>query len=440
MTTPRGGAARAVIRKILQVKRVVPALVAALLLTVSFSGCSTAEPPADRQAVVNVPADATLTEAGDLVADGGVILIAPGTYTESLDVRGDDITVRGEDRNTVILDGELTRSNGVVGTGERITVENLTVRNFLQNGVLITGVTDENGAGVARGPDGYLPDQSPPPVPGYLVQYVTASNNGLYGIYAFNRTDGVIRDNLASGGSDSGIYVGQCEQCNALVQDNVITLNAAGLELANASAVVVTGNRIVDNRVGVSVLSNYLEAHGPTAGVQIVGNVISDNNAVDTPEQAGGAFGIGIGLGGTVDAVVRANLLTGNSAVGVWVNSSEDFAPLGNTVSGDTFSGNGLDIAFTPSATAIGSENCFDIDASVTTDPAGLTGCATSAGSFVPNPGPAGVMFSKVALPDERRGLDSVDEKPRSLPAKVEMPDLASVGVPSIDLLADPGA
>jgi parallel beta-helix repeat protein len=424
---------------ILRVKRVAPALVAALL-TASLVGCGATSSGPEKMDVVHVPEDASLTDAGGLVADGGLILIAAGTYAESLDVRGDDITVRGEDRNTVILDGELTRSNGIVGTGERIAVENLTVRNFLQNGVLITGVTDENGAGVARGPDGYLPDQSPPPVPGYLVQKVTANNNGLYGIYAFNRTDGVIRDNLASGGSDSGIYVGQCAECNALVQDNVITLNASGLELANASHVVVTGNRIVNNRIGVSVLSNYLEAHGPTTAVQIVGNVIADNNEAQTPEQASGAFGVGIGLGGTVDAEVRSNRISGNSAVGLWVTSSEDFAPTGTAEAGDVFSGNGLDIAFAPGATAVGADNCFFVDAIATTIPAGLSGCATAPGSFAQPPAPAGIMFSKVALPPDRTGLDDVDEKPHKLPTTVETPDLSSAVVPPADLHAEPGA
>lgn len=422
---------------VLRVKKV-PAVVLTMALAFSLASCGAQSGETGSQEVVRVPEDASLSESGSLVADGGIILISEGTYTESLDVRGDDVTVRGEDRNGVILDGELTRSNGVVGTGERITVENLTVRNFLQNGVLITGVTDENGAGVARGPDGYLPDQAPPPVPGYLVQHVTASNNGLYGIYAFNRTDGVIRDNLASGGSDSGIYVGQCEQCNALVQDNVITLNAAGLELANASAVTITGNRIVENRIGISVLSNYLEAHGPTTGVQIVGNVVSDNNAEATPEQASGAFGVGIGLAGTVDAEVRANLITDNSATGLWVLSSEDFPPTGTRVSADAFTGNGLDIAYTPTATAPGIDNCFDIDATLAVNPADLSGCDSPSGTFVQPAGPAGIRFSKVALPEDRAGLEDVDEKPRKLPAKVEMPDLTSVSVPGPDLLLEP--
>ncbi|MGM1018232.1 MAG: right-handed parallel beta-helix repeat-containing protein [Actinomycetota bacterium] len=415
------------------------ALVAAAFAVLALASCapeSGAQEPAT-QDIVRVPEDASLGEAGDRVSDGGIILIAPGTYTETLEVRGDDITVRGEDRNGVILDGELSLSNGVVGTGERITVENLTVQNFLQNGVLITGVTDEGGAGVARGPDGYLPDEAPPPVEGYLVQHVTAENNGLYGIYAFNRTEGVIRDNLASGGSDSGIYVGQCEECNALVQDNVITSNAAGLELANASAVVIVGNRIEHNRIGISVLSNYLEAHGPTRGVQIVGNLIADNNGVATPVHAGGAFGVGIGLGGTVEAEVRANTVMGNDAVGLWITSSEDFPPTGNRVAQNDWSRNGLDVAMAASEVVPGTDNCFELADATTTSPDGVKGCTDMSAPFEQSTAPDGIMFSEVPSPTERSGLASIDSEPRVLPHAVDLPSLDSVVPPSADLLAE---
>lgn len=412
------------------------AIVAVALGLLSATGCGPGPSEQPTQKVVHVPADATLSKAGAMVADGGIILISPGTYTESLDVRADDVTVRGEDRNKVIIDGELTRSNGVVATGERITVENLTVRNHLQNGVLITGATDKNGAGVARGPDGYLPSDVPPPVPGYLVQDVTANNNGLYGIYAFNRTDGVIRDNLASGGSDSGIYVGQCAECNAVVQDNVITLNASGLELANASHVVVTGNRIVGNRIGVSVLSNYLEAHGPSTAVRVVGNVISDNDEPATPAQATGAFGVGIGLGGTVDAEVRANTISGNTSVGVWIVSADDFAPTGTRVSDNAWSGNALDVAFAASATAPGTDNCFVLPAAALTSPAGLSGCNAIGVPFAQPAAPKGLAFSKVALPPERPGLSKTDTAPRTLPKTIELPALDGIAPPAADLLA----
>lgn len=417
------------------------ALVAVVGLAVVLTGCSQApaQEPQEAQQTVHVPADATLEEAGGLVADGGIILIAAGTYNGSLEVSADDVTVRGMDREDVILDGEFSLSNGIIGTGERITVENLTVRNFLQNGVLITGVTDENGAGVARGPDGYLPDAAPDPVPGYLVQQVTAQNNGLYGIYAFNRTSGIIRSNLASGGSDSGIYVGQCEDCNAWVDSNVVQWNAVGIELANASNVAITGNRIVENRIGITVLSNYLEAHGPTASVSIAGNVIADNNAVETPTQAGGAFGTGVGLAGTVDAVVRSNLISGNDNIGVWVTSSEDFAPTGNRVEENAWGANGLDVVYTLSEHVQGAGNCFVLPNDATAEPAAIvaSGCAAElpSGTYAQPAAPDGVSFAEVPFPASRPGLTTVDEKPRTLPDTVELPDIATFTVPSATLL-----
>jgi len=416
------------------------------LAALALVGCA---PTEHSRALVNVPADASLTDAGRLVAPGGVILIAPGTYAESLQVPVSDVTVRGADRNSVVLDGGLALANGIVATGERAAVENLTVRNYLQNGVLVTGVTDENGAGIARGPDGYTPDAAPPLVPGYLVQHVTASNNGLYGIYAFNRTEGVIRDNLTTGGSDSGIYVGQCDVCNAVVQDNVVTANAVGIELANASAgLVITGNRIVGNRIGVSVLSNYLEAHGPSRGVQIVGNVIDDNNAERTPVQADGAFGIGIGLGGTRDAEVRANRIQGNRNVGVWITSSEDFAPTGNRITGNAFSADGLGAVVSAAPGSEGSGNCFDLGDGIAAQPAALAGLSEPGCASSPTPtspyaqpvAPPGVPFSSVPLPGAAAGLPSVTDQPTVVPAHVELPDLTGVVVPPADLLAGVGA
>lgn len=407
-------------------------------LAANLSACTAAAAP-KKEAIVRVPQDATLAKAGGLVANGGIILIAKGVYHGTLDVRADDVTVRGADRNGVILDGQLVQSNGVIASGKRETVENLTVRNYLQNGVLITGVTDANGVGVARGPDGYLPAHIPAPVPGYLIQDVTAQNNGLYGIYAFNRTSGVIRNNLASGGADSGIYVGQCSNCDASVTGNVATFNAVGLELANASDVVITGNRFVQNRIGVSVLSNYQEAHGPTRSVQIVGNLIANNEQAKTPSQADGAFGIGIGLGGTVDAVVRANRITGNRNVGVWVTSSDDFAPTGNQVVGDAWGGNGRDVVYSPTARATGTGNCFRLDPRSKNLPNSLAahGCETNvaAGTYLLPVAPVGMNFADVPKPAQRPGLAVVNSRPRSLPNRVDLGDTASIGIPSATLL-----
>ena len=40
--------------------------------------------------------------------------------------------------------------------------------------------------------------------------YLTAYNNGDYGVYAFDAVDGVLEHSYASGSPDAGFYIGQC--------------------------------------------------------------------------------------------------------------------------------------------------------------------------------------------------------------------------------------
>src|SRR5690606_9698617 len=131
-----------------------------------------------------------------------------------------------------------------------------------------------------------------------------------------------------------------------------------------------------------------------SSSVRIVGNLIADNNEPQTPVHAGGAFGVGVGLGGTVDAEIRANTITGNSAVGVWITSSEDFPPTGTRVTGNAWADNALDIALAADEAAAGEDNCFDLPPSASTSPVELSGCRDAAGTFSPQPAPKGVPFS----------------------------------------------
>jgi nitrous oxidase accessory protein NosD len=127
-------------------------LLPTLILLFVAAGCGQ---PADRPAVVRVPADvATIQEAVSRVRPGGLVLVAPGTYRESVSITTPEVTLRGTDRDTVLIDGEVRRANGVVVTAPGVVVENLTVRNHILNGVLVTGMSDEAG-GIARGSTGY---------------------------------------------------------------------------------------------------------------------------------------------------------------------------------------------------------------------------------------------------------------------------------------------
>ena len=73
------------------------------------------------------------------------------------------ITIRGWDRNNTIIDGEFERGNGVLVAGvDGVVIENITARNALLNGFYWATVK------------------------GYIGSYLTAYNNGDYGVYAFD--------------------------------------------------------------------------------------------------------------------------------------------------------------------------------------------------------------------------------------------------------------
>ena len=107
-----------------------------------------------------------IQDAVDSSSQGDLVLIYPGVYNESVTVTTDFITLRGTDRNNVILDGEFMFENGIqIYDTDGVTVENLSVRNFSLNGVYWNSSL------------------------GYRGSYLTVYNNGDYGVYAFNSTE-----------------------------------------------------------------------------------------------------------------------------------------------------------------------------------------------------------------------------------------------------------
>ncbi|PJI91125.1 right-handed parallel beta-helix repeat-containing protein [Luteimicrobium subarcticum] len=435
------------------------AVLGAALLLGALAGCTSGSSPAptpgasgtastggtgSTPGTIRVPQDATTIQGAlDRAAPGDTVLVSPGTYEESVAVRTQDVVLRGTDRGGVVLDGGGLRPNGVVVTAPGVQVENLTVRDYTLNGVLVTGLTQDGG--LARGSDGYTrldPDRYPP-LQGFAVRYVTASNNGLYGVYAFDAQHGVIEQSYASGSADSGFYVGQCRHCDIVVRDNVAELNAVGYEQTNASdSVTVVGNRFTSNRVGASLMSDYQEAFEPQHGTALVGNVVSDNHAAQTPAQADGAWGVGVAVSGGQDDEIRRNRVTGNPSVGIQIASAEDIPPDGVRVVGNRATGNGTDVAYLASARAPGAGLCAQGNVLRTTLPAGLLddwsctggGSARAAGGTLERPdAPPGISFRDVQAPPTQPSMP--DDAPTG--ARAPDVDVDAVRVPAADLLAD---
>ncbi|WP_405615708.1 right-handed parallel beta-helix repeat-containing protein [Streptomyces sp. NBC_01508] len=403
--------------------------------------------PDGARVTIRVPGDApTISDAVSLARPGDLVLVAAGVYHESVKIDTARVTLRGESRDKVVVDGQLRRPNGVVVTAPGVAVENLTVRKNTQNGVLVTG----SAAAVAGLPGSGGYDTGDEPVSflkSFVVSHVTATRNGLYGIYAFSAQNGVIEHSYTSGAADSGIYVGQCKPCRIVVRDNVSELNAVGYEGTNAGGdMYVVGNRLAGNRVGLTTNSDHQEKLLPQREAVVAGNLIADNQQTRTPEQADGGWGIGIGVDGGSDNQFIRNRITGNTNAGLMITATADLTADRNRITDNTFAANGVDVGWTfPTATR-GQGNCLRGNALRKTVPAGLAESAscpvpakspTPSGSWASPTAPAGIAFTDVAAPGPQPQFPQATSAGATVvPDVPALPDIGDVALPSPSLLA----
>ncbi|MBV9293585.1 MAG: multicopper oxidase domain-containing protein, partial [Frankiales bacterium] len=228
----------------------------------------------------------SLQLAVDHASNGDWILVWPGKYSESVQVQqGHGLTsglhIRGMNRNGVVFDGKKAGGSAVHVLGVNNTwVENMTGQNYLTgaaNAFYWTGVD------------------------GYWGNYLTAYNNGDYGIYAYDSTSSgklpaTLAHDYASWNADSGIYIGGCRDCNAVVVDSHAEKNAIGYSGTNAGGELYLLNSEWDHNAS-GILPNTLtsEPDPPQSGAFIVNNYVHDNNDTDVP---------GTGIAGIVPAGV----------------------------------------------------------------------------------------------------------------------------------------
>lgn len=312
-------------------------LVMGVLLATSFGAMpSSAAAPA----TIHVPRDhATIQAAVDAASEGATIVVAPGVYEESVVVRRSGVTIRGVDRFRTVLHGRDRLNNGIIVDGQRgVTIANLTVRNYANNGIFFVGSDDYRMAGI------------------------DAIKNGVYGLYAFDSVGGIIERSFAWGSGDAGIYIGECLECDAVVRRVHAEWNLIGYSGTNATGVVIEDSTWINNAVGIMPNTLPYERLGPNRGGIIRRNKIAgNNNEVVPPASIWTVYGVPTGTGvwllGVQGNVVAKNRITGHERYGVLISQTTDIhLPMNNRVESNRFAtADGYPIAWD----GTGAGNCF---------------------------------------------------------------------------------
>jgi Periplasmic copper-binding protein (NosD) len=388
--------------------------------------------------VISVPGDvATISEAVQEAESGDIVSIAPGIYHESVKVDRRGITIRGEDRNTVILDGKHDLANGFLVTANEVAVENLTVHSFTQNGVVFNGIEAASGG---KGVDkNVVYGAGDAVLSGYRTSYITAYNNGLYGIYAFASRNGLIEHTYVSGHPDSGIYIGQCKPCNAVVRNSTAETNAIGYYGTNASgSVYVIDSTFAKNRLGIAPNSQEMEKLAPQEETVVAGNLVIDNDNPQAPKIAMGFSGGGIAVGGGTRNMILRNRVEGHKLMGIGVVSMNEYLPENNRIEGNVLAENAVDLLYARDGAPDAAGNCFTGNTFATSIPENietLLPCdAISTLAEIPKftapPGGDGPDYRDIPAPGPQTTMPAAALGAIGGSAGVPVVDLAAIRVP----------
>jgi Right handed beta helix region len=388
--------------------------IATALTTVPLAACGGHH----HKAVIRVPDDArSLTQAIAQADAGDTIVVGRGTYPGGVTVpeRLSNLTIRGVDRNGVVLDGRNRRKNGIVVHADGVSILNMTAHNFLENAFYWEDVTGFRGA------------------------YLTAWNIQGYGIYAEGSTDGVIEHDYVSGAADAAYYIGECRPCRSTISHVVARRSAVGYSGTNASTALTIRDSLWDeNGAGILPNSYANEKDPPEEDVVITGNVVRRSGRAPVPIHTplAGFIGIGIAIAGGNGNVVRGNSVQGSERYGIAIFPTARrvsfrpeglqlrpyWHPRGNRVVGNRVSGSGrADLAL---AAGVGRGNCFTGNEAVSMRPPALqiAGCPTSGDPAVAAAltAPVAVMFDRAIRRRHPPGFASLPAPPpqSSLPER----------------------
>jgi parallel beta-helix repeat protein len=256
--------------------------------------------PAHEPTTVRVGPNETIQQAVDRSGPGDTIEVPYGIYHETVVLDWSDVKFIGipnSDGEWPIIDGEGTRADGVIASGNNFEMAFFSVKNYTSNGVLVEGATKV-----------YLHDM-----------YI--ENTGVYGVYPVRCTDVLVERIEATLMNDAAIYAGKSQ--DVVIRDTGTYGNVLGIELENTVNGEIYNNYAHDNTMGIlidllpqlpSKVSIYTKVHD---------NLLENNNGENFADEGSTvAFappGVGILVLAGDEVEIYNNTIHGNRSAGLAV-------------------------------------------------------------------------------------------------------------------------
>ncbi|HAC79816.1 MAG: right-handed parallel beta-helix repeat-containing protein [Candidatus Binatia bacterium] len=288
----------------------------------------------------------SLQEAVDAAPAGSRILVNPGTYVASHNGQAAVLIEKSLHLIANVVDGETAiivpgpgNTEGILVQGtEDAFVEDVVIRNFSIQGF------EENGIWTRY-------------VDGFEITDNDVGDSDHVGIYPTLSANGLVRDNIAYGGTDSALWVTGAEDIRVI--NNTVHTSPTGLEVTVSERIEMVENVAYNNVVGIGLYHDNDAGINPEDGLGYQGltGLVARNNVYNNNLQnpaTGGVVadlptGLGILVLGNDGADIQDNTVTDNGFAGLvlidWCLATEreddDCKPDDVRIVGNTVTGNG---------------------------------------------------------------------------------------------------
>ena len=272
---------------------------------------------------------------------GDVIDLDEGIFQfeDGLSLNVDNVTIQGKGMDKTILSFKNQKSGaeGLMVTSNKVILRDFAIEDTIGDAIVVKGA---KGISFIR----------------IRTEWTDGpkETNGAYGLYPVQSKDVLIKECVAIGASDAGIYVGQSERIKVL--DSIAKFNVAGIEIENSYYAEVIGNHAEHNTGGILVFDlPDLPQQGGHSVLISKNKVINNDTKNFAPEGnivGKTPNGTGIMIMANENIEVRDNDIRNNATAGILIVSYQEetgdknYNPIPNKIyiHNNFLSNNGYDV------------------------------------------------------------------------------------------------